>query len=168
MSSRSLGLFAGLLVSQGISSPAIWRFTSSGSSVRNRMRPLKRTVGGFFSTFLFSKGSITKSLDCPQHLIFYAAIRNYSETTRAYLGLTCFSTDDIRISTNLLGSKPVLLRHLQPITALFIVKKNYKLVTFVQCHGTFGSLTFRAAEDKLRSVNRELPCGWKKNASGGL
>src|ERR1700730_8792382 len=49
MSSRSLGLLAGFLLSQGRSSPASWRLMSSGSSVRKRMRPCKRTLSGRFS-----------------------------------------------------------------------------------------------------------------------
>ena len=61
MSSRSLGLFCGFFVSQGRSSPASCRLSSSGSSVRNRIRPDRRTVAGRFSTFLFSKASITES-----------------------------------------------------------------------------------------------------------
>src|SRR3954471_6268444 len=50
MSSRSLGLLAGFLVSQGRSSPASWRLMSSGSSVRKRMRPCSFTWLGSFST----------------------------------------------------------------------------------------------------------------------
>src|SRR5438445_3028419 len=49
MSSRSLGLLAGFLVSHGRSSPASWRLMSSGSSVRNRMRPCSLTWVGRFS-----------------------------------------------------------------------------------------------------------------------
>src|SRR5437870_1375492 len=49
MSSRSLGLFAGFVVSQRRSSPASCRLISSGSSVRKRMRPLSRTLSGRFS-----------------------------------------------------------------------------------------------------------------------
>src|SRR5215470_10936438 len=59
ISSRSLGLFCGLLVSQGRSSPASCRFMSSGSSVRKRIRPCRRTVLGRFSIFRFNRASIT-------------------------------------------------------------------------------------------------------------
>src|SRR5947209_14459473 len=51
MSSRSLGLFSGLLVSHGRSSPASCFLISSGSSVRKRMRPCSRTLSGRFSIF---------------------------------------------------------------------------------------------------------------------
>ncbi len=62
MSSRSLGLFCGFLVSQGRSSPVSCRLISSGSSVRKRMRALSCTVPGSFSIFLFSSASITSFL----------------------------------------------------------------------------------------------------------
>src|SRR6266567_1376627 len=61
MSSRSLGLFCGFFVSQERSSPSSCRLIRSGSSVRNRIRPERRTVAGRFSTFLFNKASITAS-----------------------------------------------------------------------------------------------------------
>src|SRR5579862_1189423 len=59
MSSRSLGLLAGVFVSQAKSSPASWRLISSGSSVRNRMRPAKRTLSGRFSILRCKRDSIT-------------------------------------------------------------------------------------------------------------
>ena len=46
ISSRSLGLRSGCCVSQGRSSPASCRLMSSGSSVRNRIRPCSRTRSG--------------------------------------------------------------------------------------------------------------------------
>src|SRR6266567_651175 len=66
ISSRSLGLLFGFLVSQGRSSPASWRLINSGSSVRNRILPGSRTVVGRFSIFLFSKASITESASLVQ------------------------------------------------------------------------------------------------------
>src|SRR5712671_4350469 len=48
MSSRSLGLLAGFFVSQGRSHPASCFLMRSGSSVRKRMRPWRRTLSGRF------------------------------------------------------------------------------------------------------------------------
>src|SRR5512140_56834 len=59
MSSRSLGLFAGFLVSHGMSQPSSCFLISSGSSVRNRMRPCRRTRSGRFSTGRFLRESVT-------------------------------------------------------------------------------------------------------------
>src|SRR5208283_1121424 len=50
ISSRSLGLRSGCCVSHGRSSPASCRLMSSGSSVRNRMRPCSRTRSGRLAT----------------------------------------------------------------------------------------------------------------------
>src|SRR5678815_2195785 len=59
MSSRSLGLFAGFSVSQGRSQPASCFLMSSGSSVRKRMRPLRRTLSGRLSILRSSRDEIT-------------------------------------------------------------------------------------------------------------
>src|SRR5258705_4987777 len=48
MSSRSLGLLAGSFVSHGKSQPASCFLIRSGSSVRKRMRPCRRTLSGRF------------------------------------------------------------------------------------------------------------------------
>src|SRR5947209_20620151 len=50
ISSRSLGLLAAFLLSHDRSSPASWRRISSGSSVRNRMRPVSFTEVGSLRT----------------------------------------------------------------------------------------------------------------------
>src|SRR3954464_13701894 len=60
MSSRSLGLLAGFLVSQGMFQPFSCFLMRSGSSVRKRMRPCNLTVGGRFSILRFFSESITQ------------------------------------------------------------------------------------------------------------
>src|SRR5581483_4149961 len=50
MSSRSLGLLLGFSLSQGRSQPSSCRRISSGSSVRKRMRPCRRTRSGRLET----------------------------------------------------------------------------------------------------------------------
>src|SRR5215469_4175067 len=59
MSSRSFGLFAGFLVSHGKSSPASCRLMSSGSSVRNKIRPDNRTLSGRLLISRFTRESFT-------------------------------------------------------------------------------------------------------------